>query len=82
MVPGKTGVSGQQTKQKADHSKPDNLYEPVGGDPGAHGRFDAKAFKSSAQLWTDLHRDWVVGGLFAFGLAVIGSFLAANRTKS
>ena len=39
---GRTGVKGQQTAEKADHDKPDNLYEPVGGDPGAHGRFDSR----------------------------------------
>ena len=79
---GKTGVAGQQTKQKADPNAPNNLYEPVGGDPGAHGRFDKRAYKSSAQLWTDLHRDWMVGGLLAVVVGVAGSFLAANRTKS
>ena len=79
---GKTGVKGQQTNQKADPNAPNNLYEPVGGDPGAHGRFDKRAFKSSAQLWTDLHRDWVVGGLLALVFGTLSSFLAANRTKS
>ena len=79
---GKTGISGQQTQQKAIPGKPDNLYEPLGGDPGAHGRFDQRAYERSPQLWTALHREWVVGGLLAFGLAVAGSFLAANRTRS
>ena len=77
-----TGVKGQQTAQKADHSKPDNLYEPVGGDHGAHGRFDARAYNHSPQLWTNLHREWIIGGLLAGVLSVVGAFLAANRTKS
>ena len=79
---GETGIRGQQTHAKADPGKPNNLYEPVGGDPGAHGRFDQRAFSHSPQLWTDLHRHWIIGGLFAAILAVLGSFLAANRTKS
>ncbi len=79
---GKTGVKGQQTDEKADPAAPNNLYAPVGGDPGAHGRFDDRAFKRSAQLWTDLHRHWIVGGLLAAVLGVAGGFLAANRTKS
>ena len=79
---GLTGIKGQQTLQKADHNKANNLYEPVGGDPGAHGRFDKRAYRFSPQLWTDLHRDWIIGGLCAVILTVVGSFLAANQTKS
>jgi short-subunit dehydrogenase len=78
---GKTGIKGQQTKEKADHAKPDNLYEPVGGDPGAHGRFDSRAHAFSPQLWTSLHRDWVIGGLLLGIVGAFGSFLAANRTR-
>jgi short-subunit dehydrogenase len=78
---GKTGIKGQQTKEKADPSKPDNLYEPVGGDPGAHGRFDKRALTFSPQLWTSLHRDWIVGGLVMATVASFGAFWAANRTR-
>jgi len=78
---GKTGVKGQQTKEKADHSKPNNLYEPVAGDPGAHGRFDNRASSFSPQLWTDLHRDWIVGGLLA-GLLIAAAAVVSNRSQS
>ena len=77
---GKTGVRGQQTSEKADHDKPDNLYEPVGGDPGAHGRFDDRARAFSPQLWTDLHRNWIVGGLLVGLLAAGGLFLRRRRS--
>ena len=79
---GKTGVKGQQTDEKADHSKPDNLYEPVGGDPGAHGRFDERAQRFSPQLWTDMHRHWIVGGLLACLVAVLGIFFTQDRSES
>jgi hypothetical protein len=79
---GKTGVKGQQTQEKADPSKPDNLYEPVGGDPGAHGRFDDRAHSFSPQLWTDMHRDWIVGGVLIGILATVGGLLLANRRRS
>ena len=77
---GKTGIAGQQTKEPADPGQPDNLYEPVGGDQGAHGRFDQRASASSPQLWTSLHRDWIFGGLAACALAAAGAFFAANRS--
>jgi hypothetical protein len=33
----------------------DNLYDPLPGDRGAHGRFDAKAKTRSAHLWAATH---------------------------
>ena len=48
--------SGQHTEQPVSPQRNDNLYAPVGGDHGAHGRFDAQAVHSSLQLWFDLHR--------------------------
>lgn len=79
---GKTGVKGQQTKEKADHNQPNNLYEPVAGDPGAHGRFDQRARSFSLQLWTNLHRDRMVGGVLVGILAIVGGSLLVSRRKS
>ncbi len=63
---GKTGYQGQQTEERETPGRPDNLYQPVAGDPGAHGRFDDRALGFSPQLWTNLHRDWFFGaGLIA-----------------
>jgi hypothetical protein len=53
----RVGYQGQQTDEPEDPNRPYNLYEPVGGDHGAHGRFDVRACNFSPQLWTDLHRD-------------------------
>jgi GH15 family glucan-1,4-alpha-glucosidase/NAD(P)-dependent dehydrogenase (short-subunit alcohol dehydrogenase family) len=36
------GFKGQQTQEPAQE-RPDNLFEPVAGDFGAHGRFDGEA---------------------------------------
>jgi short-subunit dehydrogenase len=78
---GKTGVKGQQTKELDDPNKPNNLYEPVDGDPGAHGRFDSRSRSFSPQLWTDMHRDWFIGGLFVSLLAFVVGLFCANRSK-
>jgi short-subunit dehydrogenase len=78
---GKTAVAGQQTGEKADPNQPNNLYESVGGDPGAHGRFDDRAHAFSPQLWTSLHRDWIIGGLLA-GLALAAGAIMVNRRGS
>ncbi len=44
------GWSGQTTGEPKPVDSPDNLWETLPGDPGAHGRFDAQAKATSA--WT------------------------------
>ncbi len=79
---GKTGYQGQQTREKADPDQPNNLYEPVGGDHGAHGRFDDRAINFSPQLWTDLHRSWIIGVGAAAGLtAAVTVFMERRRRR-
>ena len=36
------GFADQQTDEPEDPDRPDNLFEPVPGDFGAHGRFDRR----------------------------------------
>jgi short-subunit dehydrogenase len=47
---------GQFGEQPLPSGRPDNLFAPVGGDHGAHGRFDAQASAHAPQLWLDTHR--------------------------
>jgi NAD(P)-dependent dehydrogenase (short-subunit alcohol dehydrogenase family) len=72
------GYAAQQTDEPADPYRPHNLWQPVPGDHGAHGTFDARARDTSLQLWADTHRGWLaVAGL---GLAgVLYAALAKNR---
>jgi NAD(P)-dependent dehydrogenase (short-subunit alcohol dehydrogenase family) len=67
-----TAVEGQQGKPVAAGRK-DNLFEPVPGDHGTHGRFDAKARTGSPQLWFTRHRGplMVLGGLAACAAAAV-----------
>lgn len=44
----KTAIEGQQTDEPLPADRQDNLYAPVAGDHGAHGRFDRQAVDSSA----------------------------------
>ncbi len=50
------GYDAQQTSRRLDGDRPGNLFDPVPGDPGAHGPFDARARRYSIQLWTTKHR--------------------------
>jgi NAD(P)-dependent dehydrogenase (short-subunit alcohol dehydrogenase family) len=63
------GWKSQTTGEPKPVDSPDNLFEPLRGDPGAHGRFDGQAKGSTA--WTSLRlRRWLVGA------AVLGAAAA------
>jgi NAD(P)-dependent dehydrogenase (short-subunit alcohol dehydrogenase family) len=68
--------SGQHTDQPVSAGRRDNLYEPVPGDHGAHGRFDSRAKHSSKQLWLTMHRGALLAGA---GLALAGVALLRRR---
>ena len=46
------GWKSQHTSETKPVDSPDNLFEPLPGDPGAHGRFDDQSRRSTA--WTAL----------------------------
>lgn len=75
----KTGYSGQQTDEPALPNRPSNLYEPVIGDHGAHGRFDARSNEVSLQSQLNMHRGLVAAGVLT-GLALTG-FLATRSGR-
>jgi NAD(P)-dependent dehydrogenase (short-subunit alcohol dehydrogenase family) len=76
---GWVGYRKQLTPEPRPPGRPDSLLAPVPGDPGAHGRFDARARGRSLQGWANTHRGWLAA---AAGLAVLGvtrAALAAGR---
>jgi hypothetical protein len=74
-----SGYSGQMARAASDPKAPGNLFEPVEGDYGAHGRFDSRARTSSWEMFTSRHRDaaWAVA---LIGMAA-GIHLLAKRLK-
>ena len=54
----------------------DNLFEPVPGDHGAHGRFEKKASAHSPMLWASMNRGWLAAAL---GLIAAAAFVANSR---
>jgi NAD(P)-dependent dehydrogenase (short-subunit alcohol dehydrogenase family) len=75
---GRTGFDSQQTDEPADPDRPSNLWEPVPGDPGAHGAFDRRAHRRSFQLWATTHRALVAFASVA-GVVAIASRLGRSR---
>ncbi|MEX2571791.1 MAG: SDR family oxidoreductase [Gemmatimonadota bacterium] len=76
----RTGFDSQQIAgAPEDPDRPHNLWEPVDAaeDHGAHGNFDAGAAGSTSQLWLSRHRDALLGGAAAVGLAVLAAGIGA-----
>lgn len=68
----RTGYKSQQTDEPENPNRAHNLWQPVAGDPGAHGRFDDQnPRKGSIELWASKNRAKI-------GLAALGVGLAAG----
>jgi len=70
-----SAYEGQEGKKPVSPMRRDNLYEPVPGDHGAHGRFDKQAVTWSAQLWLNTHR-WAIAAVVLILLLLLGLLLA------
>jgi len=67
----RNGWKGQSTGEPKPVDSPDNLWETIPGDPGAHGRFDDRARASSA--WTDARlRLGKSGSMAVLALSALG----------
>jgi NAD(P)-dependent dehydrogenase (short-subunit alcohol dehydrogenase family) len=71
----KNGYSGQQADQPVNGDRPDNLFAPVEGDQGAHGRFEDGIRARSPLLWLGKHRRAI--GAVAVGLGATAAAAAA-----
>src|SRR4051812_21700510 len=70
-----TGFDAQQYDGYEDPNRPDNLWQPLRGDHGAHGAFDRRARSWSAQLWISEHRGWIAAAVVALGMSGLLAFL-------
>lgn len=75
--------SGQQTSEEVSPDRPDNLFEPVAAEFGAHGIFDDRAKSSSIQSSLD-RQFWDLsahGGLLASAAFVMAGVLLSGLGK-
>lgn len=69
----------QMTGEPEDPNRPHNLWQPVAGDYGAHGRFDDKARDDDWFTEANLHREQV-GGLVAILAGAAVAALEKSRS--
>ena len=70
----KRAYDGQLSDEPIPEGRKDNLYAPVPGDAGAHGRFDDTAMANSWQYRMTIHRGAIA--LAALLLAAAGAWIA------
>ena len=73
LVLKRNGWKSQHTDEDKPIGSPDNLFETLPGDPGAHGRFDDQSRRSTAWTWLRLHgaKPVLIGGAAALGLTAL-----------
>lgn len=69
-----SGFSGQQSDEPVEDERQSNLWAPVAGDHGAHGRFDEESKTFSPQLWATTHRKQLAAALLVGGALLAGLF--------
>jgi NAD(P)-dependent dehydrogenase (short-subunit alcohol dehydrogenase family) len=75
------GYDAQQHDGAEDPNRPDNLWQAVAGDHGAHGAFDRRAHSFSGELWAEMHPKWlaIVTGLIGVGAMTLAMASRSNR---
>jgi NAD(P)-dependent dehydrogenase (short-subunit alcohol dehydrogenase family) len=73
------GFDSQQVDEPNDADRRDNLFSPVPGPFGAHGRFDDRSRTRSLQFWATTHRSWIATATVSLALAVLGARRAAGN---
>jgi short-subunit dehydrogenase len=74
---GRTACEAQQSTATDDPGRDGNLWQPVAGGPGAHGRFDGGARDRSTTLWLTRNRNRIV--LTGLGAAVLMCMMRKER---
>ena len=72
------GYTGQMTNEPEPADAPANLFAPVPGDFGAHGRFGRVARSESWEMLTSRHRDAIAIGVVVL-IVLAGRRLLRSR---
>jgi short-subunit dehydrogenase len=77
------GYNAQQTNEPANPHTPNNLWNPLPEDFGAHGRFHDSAHIRSIQGWITTHRAWfALIGIASAAVGLVYKMKSWNSTPS
>jgi NAD(P)-dependent dehydrogenase (short-subunit alcohol dehydrogenase family) len=69
----KYGYDAQMIDEPEVPGRPDNLWSPLPGDPGAHGVFDERSTNVSIAMELNKRRGWIAAGAAALLLACLAT---------
>jgi short-subunit dehydrogenase len=72
---GRTGYRSQQRPlrdRRPPGARRDDVDQPLPGDRGAHGDFDARSRGASSELWLRTRRGWLAGAALAAAVGIFG----------
>lgn len=75
----RVGFDNQQSDEPEEPGRPDDLFQPLPGDAGAHGVFGDRAKTISPQLWTNTHRGVLAMAVGVCALAGLAGVLGKRR---
>jgi len=75
------GYQSQMSAEPASKDAPDNLFKPIEGDFGAHGRFDAQALPS-VDVRSPVLPNWFVTGGAMIGLFYLMRTLLKGQSRA
>jgi|SRR5215212_7758799 len=76
----KNGYQSQQGEEPVNGDRPDNLFAPLDGDRGAHGRFEEGSRRRSPLLWLGKHRR-AIGAAALAGAGVTAAAAGLTRGR-
>jgi len=76
----KNGFKSQMAGEPVNGDRPDNLFAPVEGDKGAHGRFEKGSRRRSPLLWLGKHRR-ALGAAALAGAGAAAAAVGLNRDE-
>jgi NAD(P)-dependent dehydrogenase (short-subunit alcohol dehydrogenase family) len=69
----RNGWRSQHTNELKPTDSPDNLFQPLPGDPGTHGRFDDRSHGTTAWTWLRLRRGMIGAGIALATMGLLSS---------
>ena len=75
----KTGFQGQQTDEPESEDRQNNLWQPVPGDHGARGSFEAESWNHSPETWMATHKKTTLGMIAGLAMGVTAAVILKNK---
>lgn len=78
----RVAVEGQTGDEVEDADRPDNLFQPLPLDAGAHGVFDGRAVTRSPQLWAERHRGVLAAAIGALAVGSLARWFVGSNQRA